>query len=341
LVRDERRKQMRRVHRVACLAGDGVGPELMAEASRTLRKVARMHGFTVDDAHVPFGSEALTRSGNPLPPATRSAVLTAEAVLVADLGEPALGGVAAQLDLRARMTQVLSKHGDFVLLSPLDADADEWTVERAFHLARRRRGRVVSVDGNDRWAALVRQTARRHDGVAVEQIGLADAMRALAFDPEPLDVAVTATAVAPALEELAAGDDGDDRLAALARLAGNGPSVFAPARRSSPDDAGHGVADPSSMLLASSLLLREGLGEDHAAETLASALRDARVKGSRPAAARRTLAATTRDFGDEVVSLLAASHANAEFVRSGVGSTEPPWSAGAGFAGAVAGESAA
>ena len=82
---------MRR-HTVACLAGDGLGPELMAEATRTLRKVARMHGFAIEEVHVPFGSEALTRSGHPLPPATRSAVLAADAVLVATGGSsPAAG----------------------------------------------------------------------------------------------------------------------------------------------------------------------------------------------------------------------------------------------------------
>jgi 3-isopropylmalate dehydrogenase len=331
---------MRRVHTVACLAGDGLGPELMAEASRTLRKVARMHGFVVDDVHAPFGTEALTRSGHPLPPATRTAVLEAEAVLVADMTEPALGGVAAQLDLRARLTQVLCRRSHFVLLSPLDADAEPWAIERAFALARSRRGRLVSVDGTTRWGGLVAEAAKRHDAVAVEQMSLADAMRALAFDPAPLDVVVAVTAVAPALEELAAGDEDEDRLVAVARLGANGPSVFAPARRESPDDAGHGVADPSSMLLASSLLLREGLGEGHAAETLRAALRHARV-GSRPEAARRTLAATTRDFGDAVVALLAASHSNAEFLPSGGGSTEAPGSAGVGFAGAEAGASAA
>ncbi len=305
---------MRRVHTVACLAGDGLGPELMAEASRTLRKVARMHGFAIDDVHAPFGSEAVTRLGHPLPPATRSAVLGAEAVLVADMGEPALDGVAAHLDLRARLTHVLCSRSDFVLVSPLDAEADGWTVERAFALARRRRGRVVSADGGADWAELVDLAARRHDGVTLERVSLVETMRALTFDPAPLDVVVTGTAVAPALEELAAGGEGDDRLVAVARLAGNGPSVFAPARGESPDDAGQGVADPSSMLLAVSLLLREGLGEGHAADTLSAALRHTRVIGSRPRALRRALAATTRDVGDAVTSLLAASHRNAEFL---------------------------
>ena len=54
---------MRRSYKVACLAGDGHGPELMAQATRALRKVARMHGFAIEDVHVPFGSEALTRFG--------------------------------------------------------------------------------------------------------------------------------------------------------------------------------------------------------------------------------------------------------------------------------------
>ena len=116
---DRRRKgSTRRVHRVACLAGDGLGPELMAEATRALRKVASMHGFAIEDVHAPIGTEALTRSGQPLPAATLSAVLGADAVLVADAAEPALAELRAQLDLRARLTHVLSRRSGFTLLTP-------------------------------------------------------------------------------------------------------------------------------------------------------------------------------------------------------------------------------
>ena len=125
---------------------------------------------------------------------------------------------------------------------------------------------------------------------------------------------VATGAVSSALEQLAAGDEGDDRLAAVGLLAGNGPSVFSPARTEPLDQAGHGVADPGSMLFAASLLLREGLGESHAADTLAAALRHARANGSRTVARPHRLAATTRDFGDAVAGLLPASHRNAEFV---------------------------
>jgi 3-isopropylmalate dehydrogenase len=306
---------MRRVYAVACLAGDGLGPELMAEASRTLRKVARMHGFAIDDVHAPFGSEALTRFGQPLPPGTRTAVLDSNAVLVADAGDPAPGGVEPELDLRATATHVVFDRGDLVLLTPDGSDADNWTVERAFEIARRRRGRLVSVDHDGAWAALVDEVGSRHEEVMLERSTLAETVRVLAFEPGRLDVVVAAGVVAPALGDLAAGENGDRRLAATGRLAGNGPSVFAPAQAEPSEDAGQGVADPSSMLLAASLLLREGLGEEHAADTLVSALRSARGSSLRPVSARRrTLAASTRDFADAVVGLLPVSHRNAEFL---------------------------
>ena len=37
---------------IACLAGDGIGPEVMAQASRGMRAAARLHGFGLDEEHV-------------------------------------------------------------------------------------------------------------------------------------------------------------------------------------------------------------------------------------------------------------------------------------------------
>lgn len=243
-------------------------------------------------------------------------MLDAEAVLVAAVAEPALDGIAADLDLRARLTRVLLRSGDVVLASPLDDGAERFAVDLAFRLAGRRRGRVVSVDRDARWAALVDETASRHEDVVVEHASLGDAVRALAFGPQELDVVVTSRTIAPALEELATDGRDCDRLAAVGLLAENGPSVFGPAWTESRAEGGQGVADPGSMLLAVSQLLGEGLGQAHAADTLASALRRARAGDARPSGlVRRTLSASTREVGDAVVSLLPVSHRNAEFVR--------------------------
>ena len=308
-----------RTHTVACLAGDGVGPELMAEATRMLCSVGRMHRFTVEDVHVPFGSEALTRSGHPLPPVTRAAVLGADAVLVAALGEPALGGVESELDLRARVTAVVSRRAAFTLVSPLDEESEQWAVERAFALARRSRGQLAAVGHDERWSGLVADAAV-DEAVDVRQLTVLEAFQLLAFAPERLDVVVSPAALATALDEMAAGGDRRERVVAQGRLAAEGPSVFSPAHSEPSDLAGHGVADPSSMLLAAALLLRDGLGEWPAAETLTAALSSTRRDESRPdASARRTFAASTRDFADAVVRMLPSSHPNAEFVREATG----------------------
>jgi hypothetical protein len=59
---------------VACLAGGRpVGPELMAEGYARHSSPVCTHATAsrIDDVHLPFGGEAVTRYGHPLPPATR------------------------------------------------------------------------------------------------------------------------------------------------------------------------------------------------------------------------------------------------------------------------------
>ena len=53
--------------------------------------------FELDDVHLPFAGEAVTRSGHPLPPETRNAYRDVDAILVASPHEPAFDGVKADL----------------------------------------------------------------------------------------------------------------------------------------------------------------------------------------------------------------------------------------------------
>src|ERR1700751_1950549 len=104
---------------VACLAGDGVGPELMAAATRALDGVAKLHGWALDDVHLPFAGEGVTRSGHPLPAEPRAASRTPDAILVAPADEPALEGVKADLELASRAARVvLATARDIVVDAP-------------------------------------------------------------------------------------------------------------------------------------------------------------------------------------------------------------------------------
>jgi 3-isopropylmalate dehydrogenase len=70
---------------VAVLAGDGIGPEIMAEARRVLDVMA-IPGLTFEEA--PVGGTAYKQAGHPLPPATLELAKRADAILFGAVGDP-------------------------------------------------------------------------------------------------------------------------------------------------------------------------------------------------------------------------------------------------------------
>jgi 3-isopropylmalate dehydrogenase len=75
---------------VAVLPGDGIGPEVTAEAVRVLRAAADLFGYGVETAEYPIGAAGVEESGDSLPPRTRDAVVQADAVLLGAVGHPSL-----------------------------------------------------------------------------------------------------------------------------------------------------------------------------------------------------------------------------------------------------------
>jgi 3-isopropylmalate dehydrogenase len=300
---------------VACLSGDGIGPELMAEASRALDEAGRLHGFQVEEVHAPFAGEAVSRHGHPLPAETRAACRCSDAVLVALTKEPALEGVKAELDLTWRVQRVRLHDGDIAIVSALVDDAEQLAVRRAFDLARSRRARVAAVGEATDWDAMVAREAERHPGVEVERLSLSTALPRLMNTPAGFCVVVTQQPHAELLSDLAAASRNDSRIVASGRLSQTGPGVFGPTHGSAPDIAGQGVANPSGMLLAAALMLSEGLGEQAAGRTLERAVSTALAAGVRTAdVAGPGPAATTRDFMDAVLDLMPSARTDVEFV---------------------------
>ncbi|TML58192.1 MAG: hypothetical protein E6G09_08635 [Actinobacteria bacterium] len=292
---------------VVCLARHGIGPEVMGEASRALTAVSLQHGFHVDERHVPFGADAVTRFGRSFPLSSRSALLGADAVLVAAKSDAVLTSLEADLDLRTSIVRVrFDGRAELSILAPLGADGWEWTLERAFTLARESRGRITLVGVDESWANEAARFEQQHDGLEVERMTPQEAMRPLIFTPERFDVVVCPPELSRTAAEVAA-SLADSRTVAWGRLAPTAPSIFGPAHGVADTLAGHGVADPSSMLLAAALMLAEGLGERSGAATLSGAVG---LAGGDDA--RRP---STRGHADLVLSQLPVAAANAEFYR--------------------------
>lgn len=299
---------------VACLSGDGIGPEVMAEASRALAEVSRLHGFAVDEVHVPFGGDAVRRFGHPLPASTRAACREADAVLVAATRDPALEGVKAELDLTVRITRVHLAGGELSVVSPLADDALDLAAERAFALACSRRARVTSVGATEAWRGALEQALERCDGVLVEHLPFEAAVTGMLSGPGSFDVVASEQVFAEALAGIAAFAHEGMRMVASGRLAAGGQGIFGPTHGSALEIAGQGVANPSGMLLAAGLMLAEGLGERTAARTLEGAVAQALGSGVRtPDMLRSGTGATTREFTDVLLARLPAARTDTEF----------------------------
>src|SRR3954467_3666559 len=70
--------------RLAILPGDGIGPEIIAQAKKVLRKLSL--GLEMQDA--PVGGAGYEASGNPLPPQTLKLAKGADAILFGAVGDP-------------------------------------------------------------------------------------------------------------------------------------------------------------------------------------------------------------------------------------------------------------
>ena len=77
--------------RIAVIAGDGIGPEVVAVGLRVLEGVARKYGHEFAMSHVPFGGAAIDLRGDPLPKETLDECLAADAVLLGAIGGPKWG----------------------------------------------------------------------------------------------------------------------------------------------------------------------------------------------------------------------------------------------------------
>ena len=297
---------------VACLSGDGIGPEVMAEASRALADVSRMHGFAIDEQHVAFGGDAVRRFGHALPASTRAACRRADAVLVATTTEPALEGVKAELDLTWRMTRVRLNGTRLTVVSPLADDSEELAVERAFALACNRLARVTSVGPSKAWRAVVDRTAEASPGVIVEHVSFESVVRTLFRRPAAFDVIVSEQVFAEALSHTAAYAHGSTRMVASGRLSAHGAGIFGPTHGSALEIAGQGVANPSGMLLAAALML-EGLGERSAARTLENAVAETLGNVHTPDLVGAGVGATTREFMNVLLAALPGARTDTEF----------------------------
>ena len=319
---------------VAVLPGDGIGPEVAAEATRVLDALGIAH------TEHPFGGNAILEQGTPLPDETLAACRKADAVLLAAVGLPELEGQAVrpeqgllglrrELGVYANLRPARAEGIDLVIVRELVGglyfgekgtredgtwfDTCEYTrpeVERiarcAFAIARERGGRLTSVDKvnvlhtSRLWRDVVTGVgADEYPDVPLDHALVDSFAMTIVNAPGTIDVVVTENTFGDILSDVAAAVTGGLGLAASASLGGDGPGLFEPVHGSAPQIAGRGIANPAAMLRSVALMLRHGLGRPDEASALERAVDESldRVK-----TADLGGTATTREVGDAVLA---------------------------------------
>src|SRR5256712_99110 len=88
---------------IAVLPGDGMGPEVIAQAVRVLEAVGERFEIRFALDTCPVGAAAVRTSNSPLPPETRRAVTRSHAVLLGAVGDPTLDDAPRELRPETRL----------------------------------------------------------------------------------------------------------------------------------------------------------------------------------------------------------------------------------------------
>ena len=79
---------MSNTYKIAVLAGDGIGPEVMAVGLDVLNAAAKKFGFNIDAKEYAVGGAAIDQFGHALPDATLQGCREAQAIFFGSIGGP-------------------------------------------------------------------------------------------------------------------------------------------------------------------------------------------------------------------------------------------------------------
>ncbi|MBR0385792.1 MAG: tartrate dehydrogenase [Erysipelotrichaceae bacterium] len=108
---------MMKNYRIAVIPGDGIGPEVMTEAVRTLECVSRLDGsFTFEFTAFPWGCQYYLQTGKMMPDDGLETLKKYDAILLGAVGYP---GVPDHISLRDLLLKIRHDFDQYVNLRPV------------------------------------------------------------------------------------------------------------------------------------------------------------------------------------------------------------------------------
>ncbi|WP_298216265.1 3-isopropylmalate dehydrogenase [Acidocella sp.] len=358
------------------MPGDGIGPEVMAEARRVLDwlEASRRASFRIEEELV--GGISIDTHGVPLTDAALAKAKAADAVLFGSVGGPKWDKVPFEIRPEGGLLKLRAELKVFANLRPakvFDALVDSSSLKPdlvrgldimivreciggvyfgeprgietlpdgtqrgvntevyttpeiqrvgrvAFELARKRQGRVCSVEKANvmesglLWRqVMTRLREEEFPDVTLSHMYADNCAMQLAKNPRQFDVIVTGNLFGDILSDLAAMLTGSLGLLPSATLgaretSGRMPGLYEPIHGSAPDIAGKGLANPLAEILSLAMLLRLSFGMEEEADAIEAAAARVLAKGVRTPdiALPGRSPVSTREMGDALLTELGA-----------------------------------
>jgi 3-isopropylmalate dehydrogenase len=105
--------------RIVLLPGDGIGPEVVAQAHSVLGAIARRFEHQFEFAEFPIGGVAIDQFGDPLPDQTLSACRKADGILLGAVGGPKWDSPTAKTRPEAGLLRIRKELGLYANLRPI------------------------------------------------------------------------------------------------------------------------------------------------------------------------------------------------------------------------------
>jgi 3-isopropylmalate dehydrogenase len=148
----------------------------------------------------------------------------------------------------------------------------------AFEIARKRQGRLCSVDKanvldvSQLWRDRVVAISKHYPDVELSHLYVDNAAMQLVRNPKQFDTIVTGNLFGDILSDAAAMLTGSIGMLPSASLGESGLGLFEPVHGSAPDIAGQDKANPLAQVLSAAMMLRYGLNEPEAATKIETAV---------------------------------------------------------------------
>ena len=188
----------------------------------------------------------------------------------------------------------------------------ERIVRHAFETARKRKGRVHSIDKANvletsrLWREVAHRIAGEYPDVEIVDMLVDNAAMQLINNPAQFDVVVTENMFGDILSDEASMLTGSLGMLASASL-GDGTALYEPSHGSAPDIAGQGIANPLAQILSVEMMLRYSFDMQDAADAVASAVEAVLDEGWRTGDIANSMTPKDRIVGTAVMGDLVVS----------------------------------